>query len=276
MSFMTILKTRFKRLLITIPLLYTVLLVAGCAWQRKLLYFPHKTSRAIAEQEGAANGFSAWVNLTNGIIGWKMTSSSDSSGSVLILHGNAGNAVGRDYIAQPIFDAGGIDVYVLEYPGYGARDGSIGMKPMLAAAEEAVGLLPADKKIFVVTESIGTGVGAHLARTFPSKIKGMVMFVPYDSLPSLAQNKMPLLLPYLFLADRFEPALWLKDYRGPIKFVIANKDQVIPPKFGIRLHDNYSGPKQLEILANAGHTDATTQSPDWWHKVFDFWNSNSQ
>ncbi len=246
---------------------YLLLVLSGCAWQRKLLYVPSRYTLAEEQQFAGQKGFVPWANPAGEVIGWKVPATGVATGSVLVVHGNGGAALNRDYIAQPIHAAGALDVFVLEYPGYGARAGMPGMKSWLAAGEEAFGLLAKDKPIFIVSESLGTGVAAHLAKLHPQGIAGMVMFVPYDSLPSLAQSKMPLLLPYFFLVDRFEPAAWLKDYRGPITFVVAERDEIIPPQFGRRLHDSYAGPKQLQVIAGASHNEAAEQSPAWWREV---------
>lgn len=255
---------------------YVLLVLSGCAWQRKLLYVPSRYTLAEEQQFAAQKGFVPWPNPAGAVIGWKVPATGISTGSVLVVHGNGGAALNRDYIAQPIHAAGALDVFVLEYPGYGAREGTPSMKNWLAAGEEAFSLLPKDKPIFIVSESLGTGVAAHLAKLHPQGITGMVMFVPYDSLPSLAQNKMPLLLPYFFLVDRFEPAAWLKEYRGPITFVVAERDEIIPPQFGRRLHDSYAGPKQLQVIAGASHNEAAEQSPEWWREVLSSFQSPRQ
>jgi hypothetical protein len=75
---------------------------------------------------------------------------------------------------------------------------------------------------------------------------------------------MPVLLPYFFLRDRYEPAKWLRDYRGPIKIILAERDNIIPPKFGQRLFDGYAGPKTLQLCPGAGHNDVAAQTPEWW------------
>jgi pimeloyl-ACP methyl ester carboxylesterase len=267
---MSLRTTKTLRVFLTIAICYGLLLICGCAWQRKLLYFPTKISAGDVEQASARSGLEPWRNAAGEIIGWKLAANSTSTGSVLVIHGNGGCALQRGYFAKPIHDAAALDVFILEFPGYGMRSGSPSLKSILAAAEEAFALLPKDSPVYLVSESLGTGVAAHLAKMFPNEIAGMVMFVPYDSLPSLAQSKMPLLLPYFFLVDRYEPAAWLKDYRGPIKFVLAERDQVIPMKFGQRLVDSYAGPKVLQIIPNAGHDDVGEQSPEWWREVFNY------
>ena len=267
-------KKRMMSILAAVGCGYLLLVLCGCAWQRKLLYYPSRYSLAEELQFAAERGFVPWMNSTGAVIGWKFPAAGTATGSVLVVHGNGGAALNRDYFARPIHEAAALDVMVLEYPGYGARNGSPSLKSWLAAGEEAFALLPKDKPIFLVSESLGTGVAAHLARLYPKEIAGMAMFVPYDSLPSLAQSRMPLLLPYFFLVDRFQPAEWLKDYRGPGQFVIAGNDEIIPPKFGQRLHDAYAGPKRLLVVPEATHNEVAEQTPDWWRGVFDFFRTN--
>lgn len=249
---------------------YALLVLSGCAWQRKLLYHPSRYSLAEGKVFAAERGFVPRTSPAGEVIGWKFPATGAAIGSVLVVHGNGGSALNRDYFAGPIHKAAALDVIVLEYPGYGARDGKPSMSNWLAAGEEAFALLPKDQPTYLVSESLGTGVAAHLARLHPKEIAGMAMFVPYDSLPSLAQSKMPLLLPYFFLVDRFQPADWMKDYRGPVKFIVAGSDEIIPPKFGQRLHDSYAGPKQLLVIPGAAHNEAAGQSPAWWRETFNF------
>jgi uncharacterized protein len=260
---------------VTIAIAYGLLLIGGCTWQRRLLYFPTKLSVAGAQGLAVQEHFLPWQNQAGAIIGWKIPATGVPTGSVLVVHGNAGCALNRGYLAQPIHQAGDLDVYVMEYPGYGARAGDPNLKSWLAAAEDAFATLPRQNPIYVVSESIGAGVAAHLAKAHPNEVAGMVMFVPYDNLASLAQSKMPFLLPYFFLLDRYHPAEWMKDYRGPVKMVLAEHDEIIPPRFGQRLFSSYEGPKQLEIVPRAGHNDVTEQPSEWWREVFAFWKTNS-
>jgi fermentation-respiration switch protein FrsA (DUF1100 family) len=98
--------------------------------------------------------------------------------------------------------------------------------------------------------------------------------MPYHDLASVAQRKMPLLPAYLLLLDRFNPAECLRDYRGPVKFVLAGADEIIPVESGRRLFEGYPGPKNLQIIPGAHHNDIAGQSPAWWQEVFSFWQQN--
>jgi pimeloyl-ACP methyl ester carboxylesterase len=222
----------------------------------------------------AKEGFQAWRNKAGEIIGWKLPATVSPTGSVLVVHGNAGCALNRGYIARPVHEAAARDVYVLEYPGYGARAGSPGMKSFLAAGEEAFALLPDTMPIHLVSESLGAGVASHLAMLHGDRVSGLMMFAPYNNLASVGRRQMPFLPVRLILRDRFNPAEWLKDYRGPVSIVLAGSDEVIPSDLGRKLYDGYAGPKRLQVIEGAHHNDIAEQSPAWWKDKFSFWEQN--
>jgi pimeloyl-ACP methyl ester carboxylesterase len=253
--------------MIWIPVVYLALTLAVLLFQRRLIYHPMKLPAAEAERIAAEEGFAPWRNAGGEIVGWMMPSGPPSAGSVLVAHGNAGSASMRDYIAGPIHEALPLDVYVLEYPGYGARAGSPSMDSLLAAGEEALALLPRERPVYLVSESLGAGVAAHLAKTQPSRIEALVMFVPYDDLAAVGQTMLPFLPVKYLMWDRFQPAQWLADYRGPVKIVLAGADEVIPPRLGRRLYEGYPGPKSLQVVEGARHNDVTWQTPAWWAEV---------
>jgi hypothetical protein len=261
-------------MLLTLGIAYSLFVLAAAIFQRRLMYFPRTIPPALAEPAAAELGFVAWRNPSGQIIGWKLPATSSPTASILITHGNAGCAIDRGYLADPIHDAAPVDVYVLEYPGYGSRGGSPDKRSILAAAGEAFGLLTNGLPKYLVSESLGAGVVCDLARTHPTEVAGLVLFMPYHNLASVAQRKMPLLPAYFLLLDRFNPAECLKDYRGPVKIVLAGADEIIPVESGRRLFEGYHGPKTLQIIPGAHHNDIAGQSPAWWKEVFSFWQQN--
>jgi hypothetical protein len=262
-------------MLLTLFIGYLLLALAVMGFQRRLIYFPTKLTAELAVRRGADAGFLPWRNTAGKIIGWHLPASTAPGGVVLIAHGNAGCAIDRGYLAIPIHAAAPVDVFVLEYPGYGAREGSPTLKSFLAAADEAFDLLPKGNPIYIVSESLGAGVAAHLAQTQGGKVSGLLLFMPYNNLASVAQSQMPLLPAALLLRDRFNPSEWLKNYRGPVAIVLAEADEVIPTKFGRRLYDDYAGAKNLQIIPGK-HNDVADQSAEWWKSVFSFWERNRQ
>ena len=264
----------FFRVLQLLVIVYLLIVLVVLILQRRLIYFPTKIPADRVVQAAAEHGFVPWKNPAGQIIGWKLPAASSPIASVLITHGNAGCAIDRGYLADPIHVAAPVDVYVLEYPGYGSREGSPDKRSILAAAGEAFGLLTNGLPKYLVSESIGAGVACDLAKTHPTEVAGLVLFMPYHNLASVAQRKMPLLPAYFLLFDRFNPAQCLKDYRGPVKIVLAGADEIIPVESGRRLFEGYPGPKNLQIIPGAHHNDIAGQSPVWWKEVFSFWQQN--
>ena len=265
---------RFFRVLQLLVIVYLLIVLAALIFQRRLIYFPTKIPADMVVQAAAEHGFVPWKNPAGQIIGWKFPATSPAVASVLITHGNAGCAIDRGYLAGPIHDAAPVDVYVLEYPGYGSRAGSPDKRSFLAAADEAFGLLTNGLPKYLVSESIGAGVVCYLAKAHSTNVAGLVLFMPYHNLASVAQQKMPFLPAYLLLLDRFNPAECLRDYQGPVKIILAGADEIIPVESGHRLFEGYHGPKTLQIIPGAHHNEIAEQSPAWWKEVFSFWQQN--
>jgi pimeloyl-ACP methyl ester carboxylesterase len=264
-----------KLALWTLAMGYAVTLVLFTLSQRYLIYVPTRVTLEFAEDAAVKVGFSPWRNGAGQLIGWKLPASFKPTGSILIVHGNGGWAINRSYMTGAIHDAASLDVYILEYPGYGAREGSPSETSLLAAADEAFENLPKNLPAYVVSESLGTGVAAHLAQKYPSKVAGLALFVPYDKLASVAANHVPFLPAYFLLWDRFDPVDWLKNYHGPVKVIVAGADEIIPPKLGERLYDGYNGPKILQIIPGAHHSSTTAETSDWWKELLAFWQSRA-
>jgi uncharacterized protein len=257
-----------------IVLLYVLLAVLIALTQRRLIYFPMRLPAEMALRVAQQEGFVPWRNAADEIIGWHRPANGLATQNVLVVHGNGGHALDRGYLADPIRDAAGADVSVLEYPGYGARAGSPSLPSLLAAAEEAFALLPTNRPVYIVAESLGSGVAAHLAKKYGSRVSGLLFFAPYDDLATVGQRQMPILPVKLLMRDRFKPGEWLMNYRGPIKVVLAESDTIVPAVFGQKLYDGYAGPKSIEVIPGAGHNDIAAQAPAWWKGVFSFWEQN--
>ena len=255
---------------------YLLIVLLMTVFQRQILFLPTKMPLAEAQRIAADQGFSPWFAVGGGFMGWQLPAPVPARGSVLIVHGNGGTALDEMGLAETIKGALGLDAYLLEYPGFGPRGGKPTETSLLAAADEAFEHLPTNRPVYVVSESLGTGVAAHLAQKYPARVAGLVMFVPYDRLASVAQSQYPFLPAYWLLWDRFDPTDWLKDYRGPVKIVVAGSDEVIPPERGKKLYENYPGPKSLQIIVGAGHGGTFGQSPQWWREVQAFWQANER
>jgi pimeloyl-ACP methyl ester carboxylesterase len=245
------------------------------------MYFPTTGPMAIFEQAAKTQRFESWTNAAGEQIGWKrLSAAGTNAGQVLILHGNAAQALAWSDWANALQTAAALDVFILEYPGYGARPGKPSEKSIFKAAREGISLLDPNRKIFLVGESLGTGVAAYLAGWSAKQtevrglsVSGVMLFAPYNNMGSVAQTHMKIFPVRLMLFDRYASDKHLKNYSGPVGFLVGGKDQVIPERFGRKLYDGYRGPKRLWGDPTATHDQLHQRDLAWWKEVVKFWET---
>ncbi len=244
-------------------------------FQRKFLY--HPTNAAIEELVPAAAGFGyvPWTNSAGQFIGWKQIAKGPGAQKqLLIVHGNGGCAINRVRYANGLQAVEMWDVYLLEYPGYGAREGSPSQQAFFDAASEALELLKKKGNVYVMGESLGTGVACHLAGANPESVAGVLLIAPYNRLTGVAQQHMPIFPVGLLLWDRYPAEDYLKNYHGPVAMLFAGSDVVVPNKFGHALYDGYNGPKIFTEVPGAGHNDLMDEPDEYWRSLVKFWNEH--
>jgi pimeloyl-ACP methyl ester carboxylesterase len=243
--------------------------------QRWFIYVPPiYTSRHMDGLAQAAN-LERWTNSAGESIGMKRLSARQpAEGSVLLLYGNGSCAVNCAHYADDIQSAAAFDVFILEYPGYGDRPGTPSQRSLTHAADNGLEMLPANKPIYQVGESLGSGVATHLAGTYPNKIAGAILLSPFDSLTDVAQYHMPVFPVHLILMDRFPSENDLRRYHGPVGVMVDGADRVVPEKFGLRLYQGYDGPKKLWEFPDGGHCQIMKPQTEFWKEVIEFWKTN--
>lgn len=227
-------------LLVVISLLGTV---ACSSIERTLLFHPthrpHHNSLTPWVRSGEVIGYSREVQSPKNV--W------------LMLHGNAGQASDRLY-AVPSFSPDD-SVYILEYPGYGNRQGTPSKEAFDQAAKEAYQFLRETHphlSVCVASESIGSGPASSLSNLGQPPDK-FVFIVPFDKLSLVAEDHFPSFLVSLLLADNWDNVEALSNYKGPIEIIGAESDTVIPVRHAKALAAAVPGSK-LRII-NGGHND---------------------
>ena len=258
-------------------LVWLGLLVFLALSQRSMIYYPSRNDAESLEREAGAQGFEPWKNPQGGTIGYRSLPAPDDPRpplAILITHGNAGYATHRaDYTAilRAAAPDRALSVYILEYPGYGSRSGTPSQTAFLAAADEAVALIPDNKPLILLGESIGTGVASATAAAHPDRVAGLLLLTPFDSLANVAQHHYPLLPVRWIMRDQYPSEEWLKNYHGPIAIILAANDTIVPAKLGQRLYDSYPGPKKIIIADQADHNDLLhSLQPSAWQEALQF------
>jgi uncharacterized protein len=259
---------RLRRLIWVCVALYAVACLGCASFQRSLIYFPQHQKTEQVNESARAAGLERWNNPAGQAVGMKrLASKQPADGQLLIAYGNGSWTVGCAHYADDIQSLAGFDVFILEYPGYADRAGSPGQKSIFRAADEAFQLLGTNRPVYLLGESLGSGVAAYLAGTYTNKIAGIILLSPYNRLASVAQYHMPFLPVSLMLVDRFPSEDYLRNYRGPVGIVVDGRDDVVPEKFGLRLYDGYAGPKRLWNFPDGYHISIMESPEKFWAEV---------
>jgi uncharacterized protein len=265
------------RILRTVAFVYLGLLLLMLGLQRHFIYFPGRAAEGALLARAHDQGLEPWRDEGGAIIGWRAPAAggAPARNAVVVFHGNAGHALDRTYFVDgfaALPDADDWQVHVFEYPGYGARPGRPSETAIKQAAEQAVAQLERDgRRLVLVGESLGGGVACHLAGQQPDAIAGLLLITPFTSRADVGRHHYPLLPVRLLLRERYDNVRALRNYRGPVAFLLAGRDEVIPTRLGQRLHDGYRGPRKLIIQPDRSHnTLAYRPDAGWWPEVAAF------
>jgi len=198
--------------------LYLILVLVVYFRQRSLMFFPTHFA--------SSSKLAPWLNGKR-IVGYCREVPNPNT-IWLMTHGNGGQAADRDYVLSRISDQDSL--YVLEYPGYGQREGNPSLESMNQAALEAYRLLRSqypNTPVCLLGESIGSGPACALAheKVAPDKI---VLVVPFDTMVNVASEKFCFLPVRLMLRDAWNNVEALSDYAGPVDIFGATDDAIIP------------------------------------------------
>jgi alpha-beta hydrolase superfamily lysophospholipase len=167
-----------------------------------------------------------------------------------------------------------VDFYIVEYPGYGGRKGKPTQVSILAAAEDALGNIHGNGPVFLVGESLGTGVATYLAGKHDREIARVFLVAPYDLMTAVAASHLPLFPVKWMLHDKYPSSTWLQGYHGRLAVLLAGKDTVVPRELGQNLFDGYGGLKKLWVEPGATHEDVHRPKKEVFRNVLEFWDEH--
>lgn len=224
--------------------------------------------------EARAANLQPWRDSGNRLIGWQAGGTGTTA--VIVFHGNAGYALHRDIFADALIQTGPADlqkVFLFEYPGYGARSGNPSESVIRSAALAAFDDLTRSgmKRIFLVGESLGSGVACAVAGARPDRVSGLLLLTPFTSLTDVARAHYPFFPIRFFLRDTYDSEAALRNYRGPVVVLVAERDTLVPPALGRRLYETYAGPKQFRMDGGRTHNELRISSTaPWWKESWSF------
>ena len=243
-------------------------------FQRKLLYLPYQTQ--FTEESANREGLHHWPSFQNfrGFIG--QDESIEVKGTVIVFHGNAGTSFHRSFYANAL-SRQRMRVVLAEYPGYGGRDGRPSERVLVDDALETIRLAYQEygEPLFVWGESLGCGVGSAAVSETEIPVKGLVLLLPWDTLPNLAQTHYWYFPTRWLVLDQYNNIENLQGFDGNIAVLLAENDEVVPVEHGQRLYDLITAKKKIWIFEGAKHNEFPIDpEQQWWLEVVDFVSQN--
>lgn len=192
--------------------------------------------------------------------------SGPAKGTVVYFHGNAGTVADRSYAWQPVKELG-YRVVLVEYPGFGARDGDVDVGAMGARSVADFDLVRhayPDQPLIVAGESFGAGMAAVVAGARPAHTCAAVLLTPWNRLSDLVQEKFPMFPAGVLLEESYPSDRALQAYPGPVTIVGAELDTLIPVHHARTLARRVAG-STVQVVPGAGHNDwpAKVKVDDW-------------
>jgi len=254
-------------LLIAAAVAYALMMLFVFLYQPRLVYFPQVERELTATPRAAGLDYED-VTLTTAdnvkLHGWWVPSR-NARGTILLMHGNAGNISHRlGYLTM--FNRLGYSVLLFDYRGYGKSGGHPDEEGTYRDAEAAWLHLAATRNvaprdIVMVAESLGGGVATWLALKYPPR--ALVLASTFRSVPDLGAQIYPWLPVRLLARITYDNLGRIAKVDAPVLIAHSRDDDVIPFAHGEALFAAAREPKQMLVLAG-GHNDGFLFTRDAW------------
>ncbi len=227
--------------------------------QSSMIYYPNMPGRDLsATPQHIGLAFEDIEFTTEDKIrlhGW-FVPSEDARGTLLFFHGNAGNISHRlDSIA--IFNRMGLDVFIIDYRGYGQSQGRVTETGTYRDAEAAWFYLTETRgidanRVIVFGRSLGSSIAAWLASKH--RPAALILESSFSSVPSMAQRLYPFLPVKLLATFSYDTRRYVSTIACPLLVVHSQDDEIIPYAEGRLVFDAAPLDKQF-LDIRGGHND---------------------
>lgn len=227
--------------------------------QSGLIYFPNMPGRdlvATPENIGLAYQDIEFVTEDDvSLHGW-FIATDDAAATVLFFHGNAGN-ISHRLESIEIFHRLGLNVFIIDYRGYGQSEGKTSEKGTYRDAEAAWDYLIDTRgidarQIIIFGRSLGASIAAWLASKHTPG--ALIIESGFTSVPSMGQRLYPLLPIRWLTYFKYDTRKYVKHIACPVLVAHSRNDEIIPYDEGREIYDAAHEPKTF-LEMRGGHND---------------------
>lgn len=232
---------------------YVGLVLLMFAFQHKLFFHPDNT---LSYDPGAIGLKYESVTFRTqdslNLHGWYIPHD-NPRGSVLFLHGNAGDIGDRMDTIQQLHRFG-LNQFIFDYRGYGKSEGAPSEEGLYEDARAAYRYLIEQKQVepsrlVIMGRSLGGAVAGWLAAHEQSG--PIILESSFTSAPEVAADVYPYLPARYMIRFHFPLKSWVQKIRKPILVAHSKQDQLIPYAHGQELYRAAYPPKKfLELEGN--------------------------
>jgi hypothetical protein len=237
------------------------------------LFFPRREDPS---ERRPRNGMTHFIKVADGIsIGCRFYPAKENGPTFLYFHGNGEIASDYDYVA-PLYQEKGLSLFVADYRGYGASDGSPSCSAMIRDAHPIFrGFLAFVRgrgqkgNLFVMGRSLGSAPAIELAYHYQEDLKGLIVESGFAS----QRNQIARLgLTYLFKDTEsltgFGNDLKISGVRIPTLIIHGEDDEIIPVEEGRTLYAlSGAAEKSALFIPGAGHNDLLERNFEQYMKT---------
>lgn len=195
--------------------------------------------------------------------------------TVLWFHGNAGNVTHRWSTMADFVDRLEVDVFLVDYRGYGRSQGSPSEEGLCRDATAAYRTLVSrgvpPERIVVLGKSLGGGVAADLA--LRERVAGVILQSTFTSIPDMSKLVMPAFPARWFMRTRFDNRSKVASIRVPKLIVHSRGDDVVPFWMGEELYRAAAEPKRCAWFDGVEHGAIYLHREAWFAAIREFLNS---
>jgi hypothetical protein len=227
--------------------------------ENRLIFFPPKFPQGFADP--AVYGLEAeevWLTASDGVrLNAFFVAAPDSRRVMLLLHGNAEN-IGYGLPRLKEFSALGLNLFALDYRGYGKSEGSPDEAGVYRDADAAYRYLVEEggfrgEDVILYGNSLGGAVAVDLAARQPCG--ALILESTFTNAPEMARRMFFLPLFQYIPRSRFDSLRKISSVRAPVLIIHGTRDEVVPFAMGERLFEAAPEPKRFLRVEGAGHND---------------------
>lgn len=183
---------------------------------------------------------------------------SQSERVFVYYHGNSGSACERSAI-KSLFEKAGVSLVFPEYTGYSDDQRNPSSDRILADVENVYQFLKSKsyEEVIVYGQSLGGGPASYHASL--GNVDALILVSTFSTLPEVTSTIFPIANLYplnLLLKEEYDNIHWLQNFRGSLKVIHGEEDQVIHSKFPKKLFESVpTDNKEYVSIDERGHND---------------------